>query len=114
VSGESSGLLLFCLGLGVVAWGTLRYGRRLTLADVIGDALIAAGNILAGNWVVGVAMAAWTAWMAWGLWRRRKRRKRAARELGYKARALLAELCRKARESARPRPVLRPVPGGAR
>jgi hypothetical protein len=50
---------------------------------------------------------------AWLLWRRRKR-KRALRELGAKSRARLAALVRKARESAKPRPVLRPVPGGAR
>jgi hypothetical protein len=48
-------------------------------------------------------------------WRSRKRRKRrsALAALGAKSRALIAGLVRKARETARPRPVLRPVPAPA-
>lgn len=52
--------------------------------------------------------------LAWWHDRRRRGRKRALRSLGAKSAALIAELCRKARESARPRQMLRPVPGGAR
>jgi membrane protein implicated in regulation of membrane protease activity len=51
---------------------------------------------------------------AWDWWRKRKRRKRSPKALGAKSRALIAALVRKAREAARPRPVLRPQPGGAR
>jgi thiol:disulfide interchange protein len=47
-------------------------------------------------------------------WHRRKKRRRAAALLGAKSRALRDALVRRARQSARPRPVLRPVPGGAR
>ena len=47
-------------------------------------------------------------------WLSRRRRRRAPKPAGYKARALIAAIVRKAREAARPRPVLRPVPGGAR
>jgi hypothetical protein len=54
---------------------------------------------------VGIALAIW-----W--WRRRKDRKRAPRAFGYKGRALLAALVASLRESLRPRPVLRPQPGG--
>ncbi|HXJ24450.1 MAG TPA: hypothetical protein VNH17_02060 [Streptosporangiaceae bacterium] len=46
-------------------------------------------------------------------WLSRRRRKRAPRAYGAKSRALVEALVRRAREAARPRPVLRPVPGGA-
>jgi hypothetical protein len=42
------------------------------------------------------------------LWRRWKGRKRAAKALGEKSRALVAALVQRAREAARPRPVLQP------
>ena len=52
---------------------------------------------------------------AWDWWRKgRKRKRNTLGMIGYKARAALAALVRKAREAAKPRPVLRPVPGGAR
>lgn len=51
--------------------------------------------------------------IAYWWWKRRKRRDRAPRAYGAKSRALIAALVRKAREAAKPRPVLRPVPGGA-
>jgi hypothetical protein len=53
-----------------------------------------------------IALAIW-----W--WRRRKGRKRAPRAFGYKGRALLATLAASLRENLRPRPALRPHPGGA-
>lgn len=46
-------------------------------------------------------------------WRRRKRRKVAAL-IGAKSKALRDALVRKVRESARPRPVFKPQPQGAR
>lgn len=45
-------------------------------------------------------------------WRRRKRRSAAAL-IGEKSRQLRAALVRRAREAARPRPVLQPAPRGA-
>ena len=45
--------------------------------------------------------------------RHSRRRRRTLRELGAKSRARLAALVRRAREAAKPRPVLRPQPGGA-
>jgi hypothetical protein len=50
---------------------------------------------------------------AWWLWRNRKR-DRAASLIGEKTRALRDALVRRAREAAKPRPVLRPQPGGVR
>jgi hypothetical protein len=49
---------------------------------------------------------------AWRLWRNRRKRDRAPRAFGAKSRARVAALVRKARETAKPRPALRPVPGG--
>ena len=49
----------------------------------------------------------------WSEWRKRKRRDPAARSLGAKSRARVAALVERAREAAKPRRVLRPVPGGA-
>lgn len=46
--------------------------------------------------------------------RKRKRHRRGIRALGAKSRALRAKLVATMRERARPRPVLRPAPGGAR
>jgi hypothetical protein len=47
-------------------------------------------------------------------WLSRRRRKRSPKLAGAKSRARLASLVRSMRERAKPRPVLRPVPGGAR
>lgn len=71
---------------------------------------------LAARDMAGAAVsAAHFAFGLWLWWRGRPKDPRSALGMaGYKARAILAELARKAREAARPRPVLRPVPGGAR
>ncbi len=50
----------------------------------------------------------------WLYWRHRRKRDRAPRAYGFKSRARIAALAAKAREAARPRPVLRPVPQGSR
>lgn len=47
-------------------------------------------------------------------WLSRRKRKRSAGLIGAKARALLASVVARMRETAKPRQVLRPVPGGAR
>lgn len=81
-----------------------------------GFSLWAAAALMAGVWWLAAFYGVFAALAAWGWWddRRKRRRKHAARSLGYKARARIASLARKAREAARPRRVLRPVPGGAR
>jgi hypothetical protein len=105
------GAVLLFLGAAVITWGTIRYGWRLTVADAAGDALMAAGAFALRLWLLAAIFALAAVLAALRLWRRRKRR-RAPRELGYKARARIADLVRKVRESARSRPVLRPQPGG--
>jgi hypothetical protein len=68
-----------------------------------------------GDWVGGVnAFLAVTSGLCWWFNRRNRKRRRALAALGDKSRALRDALVRKAREAARPRPALRPVPGGAR
>lgn len=47
-------------------------------------------------------------------WLSRRRKRRVPKLAGAKSRVLLAAVVRTMRERARPRPVLRPVPGGAR
>jgi hypothetical protein len=59
----------------------------------------------------GAAVALLAAIFWW--WYRRKPR-RSPKTLGEKGRALIAAMLRTLRERARPRTVLRPVPGGAR
>lgn len=65
------------------------------------------------QWLPMACSATSLALAAWLYWRHR-RRDRAPRSYGYKARARIAALIAKAREALRLRPVLRPVPGGAR
>lgn len=65
----------------------------------------------AAMWAVFGASAVWSWWDH----HRKNRGKRKAREaIGAKSRALRDALVRRARQVARPRPVLRPAPGGAR
>jgi hypothetical protein len=108
------GTFLFAAGLTTIVAATCRYGWRLTIADFFADALLSAGEFLWRLWPWGALLAAGAVIVAWRLWRRRKRRGRAPRSYGAKSRALLATLARKAREAAKPRPALQPVPGGAR
>lgn len=62
-----------------------------------------------------VAIAAGSAVIALaGWWLSRRRKRRSPKLAGAKSRALLAAVVAKLRESLKPRPVLRPVPGGAR
>ena len=109
----NQGLILETAGLAIMVTGIFRYGWRLTLTDVIGDVMVSAGNFLQRSWFFTVFFGAAAIIIALTLWRRRKR-KRALRQLGAKSRAAIAALVRRAREAAAPRPVLRPVPGGAR
>lgn len=75
------------------------------------------GNVCAGlserDWllIAGGCASALAAAAVW--WYRRRDRKRAPKALGEKSRALVAALVARAREAARPRPVLRPQREGA-
>ena len=99
-----------------IAWGYAALLRFSFITSWIGSAV---GGVIAGvmgsgvTWgtVNGVSLA-----MAVAVWwyRRRKRKDPAARQFGAKSRARIAALVERAREAAKPGPVLRPVPGGAR
>jgi len=82
---------------------------------MMGCGLYAVGAFMERHWGTAAMNAAVAVFVMWDLWRRhRRRRDRAPRTYGAKSRARVAALARKAREAFRPRPVLRPVPGGAR
>ena len=87
-------------------WFYLMWASSAGVTAVIG---LAAGQWL-GAGIATVSLA--VALILW--WLSRRRRKRAPRAYGAKSAALVADLVRRAREAARPRPVLRPAPGGAR
>jgi hypothetical protein len=63
-------------------------------------------------WAIGNALSVVAAIVA--RWLNRRRRDRAKAWLGAKSRALRDALVRRQREMLRPRPVLSPLPGGAR
>lgn len=94
----------------VLRWPDLGFGSSWVIAafwNGYSDILVgewAAAAIAGANLIVGV----------WLWWRNRRRRDRAPRAYGAKARARIAALVAKAREVAKPRPVLRPAPGGVR
>lgn len=79
-------------------------------------AIICAGlvvvNALAGSWGWAAWMTVCTAANAWSWWncRRKRRKRKAMAAIGAKSRALRDALVRKVRDTARPRPVLRPAP----
>ena len=82
-----------------------------------GWACAGAGGVLSfglGHQPVPAAISALQLLLAVFLWwLSRRRRKRAPKAMGAKSRALLAAVVAKMRERTRPRPVLRPAPGGA-
>ena len=83
-------------------------GCAFTIALINGwDGDWLAMGIAAGNSVLAFLI-------GWWLLGPRKKRRSAAALLGAKSRALREALVRRAREVARPRPVLRPVPGRVR
>lgn len=84
-----------------VAWIVIAFG------GLIGALAGREGNLAEGSAVsLAVALAVW--------WYHRPGSKRTGGLIGAKLRALRDALVRKMREAARPRPVLRPLPGGAR
>jgi hypothetical protein len=100
------------------AWGRVQRKRGRVwnfyggwVSSCIGGAV---GWALSGSWNL-VAVDAANALLAvimWWLSRRRKRR--APKSAGAKSKAILAAVVARMRETLKPRPVLRPVPGGAR
>ena len=121
---QDAGNVVAICGIPLVLGEVMLYarGRANPVMEAAGYALFAAGDALNGigslmraQWgsaAWSFALAMFFAWLAWKRWRRH--RKRAAALLGAKSRALRDALVRKAREAAKPRPVLRPVPGAAR
>jgi membrane protein implicated in regulation of membrane protease activity len=81
---------------------------------IAGNVLIGFADIFNGVWQWSILSFAMAAVLAWLWWHRRKRRRRAQAALGAKSRALRDALVRRTREAAKPRPVLRPVPGSVR
>ena len=71
-------------------------------------------DAVSGNWLPSACAVVNAGIGAWLWWRNRRRRDRAPRTYGAKSRARVAALARKAKQAARPSPVLRPVLGGAR
>lgn len=72
-------------------------------------AVLSGTYALAAVYAIDLAIQLWLLWQHW-----RKIRRRIAASLGAKSRALRDALVKRARQAARPRPVLRPAPGGAR
>jgi hypothetical protein len=80
-------------------WGTVSVGCLI-------------GAVSERNWPAAIVSAAQILVVAAIWWNRRRKRKGSPLALGAKGRALRARLVQTLRERARPRPVLRPVPGG--
>ena len=99
------------------AWGKVWLLRHRSwnfyggwMSSAIGGAI---GWALSGSWGL-VALDAANALLAvflWWLSRRRKRR--APRAYGVKTKLLIAAMVARMREALKPRPALRPAPGGA-
>ena len=68
---------------------------------------------LAGDLPATAAATVSTVFAAIMWWLSRRRRKRASRAYGAKSRALVAAVVAKMRQSLKPRPVFRPMPGRA-
>lgn len=79
----------------------------------LGNGLFAVQAALERQWA-GCAISGAVALLCALLWRRNRRKgKKAPRAYGAKSRALIAAMVARLRETARPRRVLKPVPGGA-
>jgi hypothetical protein len=109
----SIGMALIIIGVGCWFGSLARCGWPLTVVSVTGDALVTLGWAVQGDWISTGLMAVITVLALFGWWWRRRRRKAVPRELGAKSRARIAALVASLREGLRPRPVLKPQPGGA-
>ena len=100
----------------LIAWTYSALSRYFTFTGTWVSS--AAGGILGGTvlswqpaWLAGSVASLVAAVAAW--FYRRKRKDPAARQFGAKSRARIAALVARVREAAKPRRVLRPMPGGA-
>lgn len=85
------------------------------VALLVANIVYAIGALLRGQWEGVEISGAAVVIIAWHIWRRHRReRKQAAELIGAKSRAIRDGLVRRMREVAKPGPVLRPSPGGAR
>jgi membrane protein implicated in regulation of membrane protease activity len=82
----------------------------------LGWALFIVSDVMRGSWLtipLDAVLMVLDAWLWWREYRKRKDRRRALEAIGDKTRRLRDALVRRAREAARPSPVLRPSLGGA-
>ena len=110
------GAVAILIVIGVMLWLQSLFGHyggdMMFRLYAIGFTLFAAQDALRQSWLHFVVDGTFAAFYAWQWYRKDRRKVRDV--LGAKSRALRDALVRKAREVAKPRPVLRPVPGGAR
>jgi hypothetical protein len=106
---SAGGLPMVCCGLAATLRRRLRLGLWLYIAC---NGTVAAGAVIGRSWPLAAGNLAVVIVAAWMLWHLRRRRKRAPRAYGAKSLARIAALTRRARETARPRPVRRPAPQG--
>ena len=91
-----------------------RVPYKFTLGWAFGAIATTVAYVAGSEWLPAIICGA-NAVLAIALWWwNRRRRKRSPKLAGAKSRARLAAIVRKSREASKPRPVLRPVPGGAR
>lgn len=109
----SDGVAYLALWAGI--GGHIRLGWAGVVVSFGGHIASLVLGIIARQWGVVAICAVAVAVIGWLVWSWLKpRRKYIAKLAGAKSRALVAALVRRAREAAKPRPVLRPQPGGPR
>jgi O-antigen/teichoic acid export membrane protein len=117
--------ILVAFALGFTLAGIACFMRSVSRGDPAlshtSDGLLVVGYTLSAIWsaasgdVAGAVFGSFLAALfAWLWWRNRRRRDRAPRSIGDKTRRIIAALVAKVREAAKPRPALRPAPGGTR
>jgi hypothetical protein len=109
-------VIAVCFPAGIYAQKHPAFGMWWFGVWAVASVVISAISAAERDWGWAAFLAAAAVINAWSWWdcRRRKRRKRAPRAYGAKSRALIAAIVAKARAAAKPRPVLRPIPAGAR
>ena len=84
-----------------------------TFVTICGCVVMAVANAIGGEWGWTALFAAYAVILAGLWWWHRRKRRHVPKLIGEKARAIRASLVKTMRERAKPRHVLRPVPGGA-